>query len=267
MRRVGVNAKRFADAQSMDIAALLAKTKDLDYNLLEIDADSLLQVSALGRKRLSFIARNYQLDFVYTLTLAPDHDLSSSDEEVRKVGLQYVEKIIKVIGEMGGGSLNGPFYSSLPPNWALHNERALLFDSSVNSLRLLLHVAMDEDVMLNLRPVNRYEHFLLNTAGDAFQYVRTVNHPNCGIDLDTFHMNIEEDDMKQAFEQAGYYLHCLHIRENNGKCLGHGSLDWNVIKEGLDGIHYEGPIIHNATEPPLEPIPPFESKQIRSLLC
>lgn len=169
---------------------------------------------------------------------------------------------------MGGGSLNGPFfYTSIPPLLHLQNQKDRLFEQSVGSLRSLANIAVDEDVLLNIRPVNRYEHFFMNTASDALKFVRSVNHPGCGIDLDTFHMNIEESDMLAAFEQAGYYLHCIHVRENNGLAVGKGSLPWALIKERLDLMHYEGPVVH-APETSFQgmKIAPFEGKQIRRLL-
>lgn len=263
MRRIGVHETRFKENGNDDVVTLFARAREYEYNLLEINGERLLSLSPLGLKRISLEARNFQLDLSYSLSLGPLYDLSSLDEEVRKRGLSTVEKIIRNIGQMGGGSLNGPFYTAFPPLLPVETQKDRLFEQSVGSLRSLANIAVDEDVLLNIRPVNRYEHFFLNTADDALQFVRAVNHPGCGIDLDTFHMNIEESDMLAAFEQAGYYLHCIHIRENNGQAVGNGALPWVLIKERLDLMHYEGPLVH---APEAMKIAPFEGKQIRKLL-
>ena len=263
MRRIGVHETRFKEYGNDDVVALFARAREYEYNLLEINGERLLSLSPLGLKRISLEARNFQLDLSYSLTLGPLYDLSSLDEEVRKRGFSTVEKIIRNIGQMGGGSLNGAFYASTPPLLHLENQKDRLFEQSVGSLRSLANIAENEDVLLNIRPVNRYEHYFLNTASDALQFVRAVNHPSCGIDLDTFHMNIEESNMLAAFEQAGYYLHCIHIRENNGQAVGNGTLPWALIKERLDLMHYEGPLVHT---PEAMRIAPFEGKQIRRLL-
>lgn len=267
MRRIGVHETRFKEYGNDDVVALFPKVRENEYNLLEIKAERLLSLSPLGLKRISLEARNFQLDLSYSLVLGPLYDLSSQEEEVRKRGLSTVEQIIRNIGQMGGGSLNGPFYSSFPPVLHLKPQKDRLFEQSVGSLRTLAIIAENEDVLLNIRPVNRYEHFFLNTASDALQFVRAVNHPSCGIDLDTFHMNIEESDMLAAFEQAGYYLHCIHIRENNGQAVGKGQLPWDLIKERLDLIHFEGSLVH-APESDIQDmeIPPFEGKKIRQIL-
>ncbi len=267
MRRVGVHESRFGEGGASDIVTLFSRAREYEYNLLEIDGERLLSLSPLGRKRISLEARNYQLDLSYSLTLRHPFDLSAQSDEVRKQGISHVEQIIKSIGEMGGGSLNGTFYTVFPQQQHMIAYKDQLFEQSVNSLRTLAILAESEDVLLNIRPVNRYEHFFLNTSQDALQFVRAVNHPSCGIDLDTFHMNIEEESMEKAIEISGYYLHCFHIRENTGDALGRGSLDWNRIKQYLDAAHYEGTIVH-APDRLLghDQIPPFEGKQIKAIL-
>ncbi len=73
--------------------------------------------------------------------------------------------------------------------------------------------------------------------------------------------------MLAAFEQAGYYLHCIHVRENNGQAVGEGALPWALIKERLDFMHYEGPLVHAPMSNTRGvKIAPFEGKQVRRLL-
>ena len=47
---------------------------------------------------------------------------------------------------------------------------------------------------LAVEPLNRFETYVLNTAGQAAAYVRRIGHPNFGTMYDTFHANIEEKD-------------------------------------------------------------------------
>ncbi len=244
MRIVGIHYTRWASSAEADIASLVQKAKHLSYDQLEVDGIILQQMSPWGRKRLGFEARNYRIDISYSLNPPPDYDLSSLDEDVRRHALTQFQNLIRTIGEMGGGSLNGPLYSSFPVQLHLIQDKQRLLEQSIKSLRSLTTLAQDEDVMLNIRPVNRYEHFLIPTASEALAYVHAINHPNCGIDLDTFHMNIEEYSLSKAISQAGIYLHCLHVRENTGLPVGQGCLDWNSVYEGLASINYEGPIVH-----------------------
>lgn len=267
MRIVGIHYTRWASSAEADIASLVQKAKHLSYDQLEVDGIILQQMSPWGRKRLGFEARNYRIDISYSLNPPPDYDLSSLDEDVRRHALTQFQNLIRTIGEMGGGSLNGPLYSSFPVQLHLIQDKQRLLEQSIKSLRSLTTLAQDEDVMLNIRPVNRYEHFLIPTASEALAYVHAINHPNCGIDLDTFEMNLEEDDMKAAILQAGIFLHCLHIRENNKKMVGLGALDWKTVRNALDEIYYKGPLVHMPAVLEEGVEGPQESQRIRNLLC
>jgi D-psicose/D-tagatose/L-ribulose 3-epimerase len=48
--------------------------------------------------------------------------------------------------------------------------------------------------------VNRFEHFILNTAEEGVAFVERINSPSCRLHLDTFHMNIEEDNLRDRLE-------------------------------------------------------------------
>ncbi|NLE16164.1 MAG: sugar phosphate isomerase/epimerase [Spirochaetales bacterium] len=267
MRVVGIHYTRWASQAEADIASLVQKARHLQYDQLEVDGIIVQQMSPWGRKRLGFEARNHQIDISYSLKPPAGYDLSSLDEDVRRHALTQFQNLIRTIGEMGGGSLNGPLYTSFPVQPHLMKDKQRLLEQSIKSLRSLTPLAQDEDVVLNIRPVNRYEHFLIPTAGEALSYVHAVNHPNCGIDLDTFEMNLEEDDLKAAILQAGIFLHCLHIRENNQKMVGLGALDWKTIRNALDEIYYKGPLVHMPSMFGEVSEGPLESRRIRNLLC
>ncbi len=267
MRVVGIHYTRWAAQAEVDIASLVQKAKHLQYDQLEVDGIIVQQMSPWGRKRLGFEARNNQIDICYSLKPPHEYDLSSLDEDVRKHAVIQFQNLIRTIGEMGGGSLNGPLYAGFPAEPILLQQKTELLEQSVKSLRSLTSLAREEDVVLNIRPVNRYEHFLIPTAGEALAYVHAVNHPNCGIDLDTFEMNVEEDDLSAAILQAGIYLHCLHVRENNQKMVGLGSLDWVMVRKALDAIYYKGPLVHMPVMSAQEVQGPQESLRIRNLLC
>ena len=58
--------------------------------------------------------------------------------------------------------------------------------------------------------------------------------------LDTFHMNIEEDNIAAAIRKAGKRLGHLHLGEQNRMVPGKGSLPWNEIGQALRDIDYKG---------------------------
>jgi len=58
--------------------------------------------------------------------------------------------------------------------------------------------------------------------------------------LDTFHMNIEEDDMAGAIRLAGHRLGHFHTGECNRRVPGKGRMPWREIGQALREIGYDG---------------------------
>ena len=67
--------------------------------------------------------------------------------------------------------------------------------------------------------------------------------PAVKIMLDTFHMNIEEDDMAEAILLAGDKLGHFHVGENNRRLPGKGGMPWYQIGSALRAIGYDRNIV------------------------
>jgi D-psicose/D-tagatose/L-ribulose 3-epimerase len=111
---------------------------------------------------------------------------------------------------------------------------------AIKNIAEVANIAADCDVTLGLEVLNRFEGYLLNTCEEAVAFVNEVNHPNVKIMLDTFHMNIEEDNIPNAIRLAGDKLGHLHLGEGNRKLPGNGSMPWNEIALALRDINYQG---------------------------
>ena len=61
--------------------------------------------------------------------------------------------------------------------------------------------------------------------------------------LDTFHMNIEEDNMVEAILLAGDKLGHFHVGENNRRLPGKGGFPWYEIGMALRAIGYQGNVV------------------------
>lgn len=90
--------------------------------------------------------------------------------------------------------------------------------------------------------INRYETNLFNTAAELRTFLETWNLPNCYIHLDTFHMNIEENNMAQAIATAGKYLGYFHVADSNRLYPGAGHLDFVTVFRALKEAGYQGSI-------------------------
>ena len=101
-------------------------------------------------------------------------------------------------------------------------------------------MAADHGVHFCLEVLNRFEGYLLNTCAEAVQFVDQVGLPNVHVMLDTFHMNIEEDDMADAIRLAGKRLGHFHTGECNRRVPGKGRMPWREIGQALREIGYDG---------------------------
>ena len=73
--------------------------------------------------------------------------------------------------------------------------------------------------------------------------MEAVGSSRVGIMLDTFHMNIEENDMTAAIRLAGDRLCHFHVGEQNRQVPGRGTMPWAGIGQALRDIRYEGAVV------------------------
>lgn len=244
MRNVGIYYAYWTSEWKTDFLPFVQKVKRLGFEQLEVHGGTIAEMAADDRRRLRIEAEEHQIALSYGIGLTPDRDVSSRDETVRRNGIAFMTRMIQAVGDMGGGMIGGTVHSywpATPPSGL--DEKARVRDQSLKSMRELVGIAADHNVVLNVEVINRFEQFLLNTAEEAVAYVREVDSPQCRILLDTFHLNIEEDSIGDAIRRVGDDLAELHLGETNRKPPGTGRMPWNEIKAALDDIGFEGPLV------------------------
>jgi D-psicose/D-tagatose/L-ribulose 3-epimerase len=95
---------------------------------------------------------------------------------------------------------------------------------------------------LGLEICNRYETHVVNTARDALRLADDIGADNVLVHLDTYHMNIEEDDLVRPVYEVGDRLGYVHVGENHRGYLGSGHLDLGAFFHALADVEYAGPI-------------------------
>lgn len=94
----------------------------------------------------------------------------------------------------------------------VHDKRPYV-EKSIESMKKIMKTSENYGIFYDVKVVNRYEQFIINTCDEGLGYVREVGSPNMKLLLDTYHMNIEEDAMKQPILKAGNLLGHVHIGE------------------------------------------------------
>jgi len=111
---------------------------------------------------------------------------------------------------------------------------------AVESYRSLGPVLERYGVTIAIEPLNRFETYFLNTAADSAALCEQINHPNVGILFDTFHANIEEKNIGQAYRTVGRHLKHVHTCENDRGTPGSGHVEWTDVFRALRDMDYDG---------------------------
>ncbi|MFN8623020.1 MAG: sugar phosphate isomerase/epimerase family protein [Chloroflexota bacterium] len=113
--------------------------------------------------------------------------------------------------------------------------------NAVAAFRRLAEQAAASGITLGLEVVNRYESNLVNTAEEALAPIDEIGAPNVTVHLDSYHMNIEEDDFRTPVLVCGDRLGYVHIGENH-RIPGAGHIDFGQLFGALREVGYTGAV-------------------------
>lgn len=242
--KLGIYYAFWEQEWAADFLKYVEKVSRLGFDVLEINAGAILDMSTAQRKDLSNAARDVGIELTYCIGLPRQYDMASEDSAVRQAGIDYVQRIVKAMYEMGGRTLGGILYGCWPclPAQSI-TDKSKWWDVSVSSVRQAAKSAEDAGVTLCMEVVNRFEQFLLNTVSEGIRFVNQIGSPNVKLLLDAFHMNIEEDSLSEAIQIAQGYIGHFHIGETNRRVPGRGRMPWDELLDALKAARYEGAIV------------------------
>jgi len=225
-----------------DYHLYLQKARDAGFDILEISAGELLDMSDSALKDLK--ARASDLGMAITSNIGPpkDKDVASKDPGVRRAGIKFLTDIMKAMDKLNSRALVGVTYTYWPCEFDDLDKPAIRA-RGVQSVKTLGKVAEDLGIDLCLEVVNRFETNVLNTSAEGVQFCKDVDMKRVKLLLDTFHMNIEEDNIPDAFRHAAGCLGHVHIGEGNRNLPGKGSLPWNEIGKALRDIGFNQGVV------------------------
>ena len=198
--------------------------------------------------RVGEAAREAGLFLLLAARVNLQRDLASDDFGAHANGVAYLRRCVDVAVACGAAIVGGPLFGAplvfagRPPVPITEAARVARIARVVEGLRTAGSYAEQHGIRLAVEPLNRFETDFCNTARQAVELVRLVNQPAVGVMLDTFHMNMEEDDLPQAIRHAAPHLIHFQANENHRGFLGTGHLDWPAICRTLAEIDYTGAI-------------------------
>jgi sugar phosphate isomerase/epimerase len=112
---------------------------------------------------------------------------------------------------------------------------------AVDALRRMSDYANEKGVLLVFEATNHLEMGkFVNTAANHKRVIELTGRDNIGIQLDWFHVNMEELDPYEAVMDAQPYLRHLHFRDSNSLAPGYGKTDFRAVIRALKKTNYRG---------------------------
>jgi D-psicose/D-tagatose/L-ribulose 3-epimerase len=235
---LGVHALVWAgDTSPASVEHAIAQTAKTGFDLLEFSLHDSLNLDVAATRKL---LEQHGLAVACSRGLAFDADVSSEDPAVVERGARLLHDSLTITQQLGGTHFTGALYSALGKYGAPLSPRGR--QNVVAVLTTLAAEAAGHGMTLGLEICNRYETNVINTAHDALRLADDIGADNVLIHLDTYHMNIEEDDLVRPVHEVGDRLGYVHIGENHRGYLGSGHLDFGSFFHALHDIGYTGPI-------------------------
>ncbi|WP_400263440.1 sugar phosphate isomerase/epimerase family protein [Sphingobacterium sp. SG20118] len=214
------------------IETTIRRASSLGYTKIEIAGSP----EHYDTKHVRNLLKEYGLSCWGSVTLMlEDRNLLAKDEAQRAKSVRYVKDVARMVKELDGHMISvvpGTVGKIIPDGRPEEEWRW-----AVESLQEVYAYTESSGILIGIEPINRFETYFINRGDQALALAAAVG-PNCGVCLDTFHMNIEEDDLYQAIIRAKGKLVGFHVADNNRMAPGMGTLNWNKIIETLDHIGY-----------------------------
>lgn len=213
----------------------IQKTAVSGFDLLEISLPASMDFDAkMVKKQLDI----YGIEGRCSLILPKDCHLPYYPHKAARLLKTAIDKV----AEMEGDFLGGVLYSSIGTftgQPCTDTERGILQDTFYE----VGQYAAAKGITLALEPINRYETYVLTSAAEVTDLVRSINLDNLGLMLDTFHMNIEETSFYEPVLEAGDLLKYIHMTESDRGMLGEGNVRWDDLFKALAEIDFSGCLV------------------------
>jgi len=219
--------------RSEPIETTIERIAGLGYKKLEIQGEPY----NYDTKKIGKLLKAHGITCWGSVTLMMEQrNLLARDENQRAASIQYVKDVIRMVHELEGSmvALVPGTVGKLVPDGTPEEE----WDWAVGAMKEIYEYSESMEVLIGIEPINRFETYFINRGDQALALAKETG-PNCGVCLDVFHMNMEEDDMFEAIRRAKGRLNGFHVADNNRFAPGMGTLNWPKIIDTLKEIGYD----------------------------
>ena len=234
--KIGVHMSMFCRKWEDEVTPYLEPLKAAGYDGVEI---SLYGANKEVLKKVGKVLKELELEVNCGVGITPETDISSKVPAVRENGILFLKECIDKTAEMGSKCLNGVLCSPWR-EFSHGNTRRERWKRSAGSMNIIGEYAGQYGIDLNVEVLNRFESDFINTLDEGTSFLKMVDAPNVRLLADTFHMNIEEDDIVSAVERNINNIGYIHCCENHRGVPGTGHILWNRFFRVLRNNDYDG---------------------------
>ncbi len=216
-------------------AYAVKKTKEFGFDMLEISLPASLEFDT---RAVAKQIANEGIKARFSLNIPEDCHMPHYPDKA----LKLIKSAIDIVSEMRGDFIGGVLHSAIgkftgAPCTKAERETVRQVFTELAKYALKSHITIAPE------PINRYESYVFTSADEVLDMIAEIDMPNLGLHIDTFHMNIEEENLYDPIIRAGTRLKHTHITESNRGMTGEGNVHWDDFFKALAEINYDGPLI------------------------
>jgi sugar phosphate isomerase/epimerase len=224
------------------VCAFVAK---LGYKGLELApftlAPRITDVTATQRRSLRKQAEDHGLSLLglhWLLAKTEGLHLTSQHAEIRKKTADYLVELARCCADLGGEFLvfGSPAQRRIPAG-ATPIQAA---DWAIDTFRQAAAGIGDAGVKLLLEPLSPPEADFMNTAAEAVELLKRIDHPAFALHLDVKAMSTEEMPATELIRSNFGRLRHFHANDPNKRGPGFGPTDFVPILRTLQECGYDG---------------------------
>lgn len=245
--KYGISSYVWTSPFSDETLDLFEKAKEMGFDLFELCIED---PQTIHCDRILPRIKAAGIEALVCGSFGPRRDIISEDKEIQKEGIAYIKQCVDIAHQLECSLVSGPMYSATGKiSMQGEGKREILLELAAKNLQECAEYAEHNGVRLAIEPLNRFETDFMNTVDQAMEFLSRVDYNNVGLLLDTFHMNIEEEDMAAALQTAGSKVFNFHACSNTRGTPGKDHINWHALKTALQEIHYKGPIVIESFTP------------------
>ncbi len=213
----------------------IEQTAKAGFDLIEILLPNSMEIDAKAVKKQ---LKENHLEVVCSLNLPKEAHIAFYPKEAEKLIKNAIDKTSDLETNFLGGVLHGGIgvFSGNPLSETEKNTIVEVWSSVAD-------YAKEKGVNIAVEPINRYESYVCNTAENVLELIEKTGKDNLFLHLDTFHMNIEENNFRDPILLANQKLKHIHVTESHRGMLGEGTVNWNQFFDALKEINFEGNLV------------------------